>query len=54
MAKISLGGTEEGLRAIGYIAQTFLAHCLPEIARLPELQAFKDYSQLAEILPENF
>ena len=38
------GGDQEGLRAIGYIAQTFLAHALPDIARLPELQGMKDYT----------
>ena len=41
---IKLGGTEEGMRAIGYIAQTFLAHSFPNIARLPELQRIKDYT----------
>jgi hypothetical protein len=43
-AKITLGGNEEGLRAIGYIAQTFLAHSFPDVARLPELQGIKDYT----------
>ena len=33
--QIKLGGTEEGMRAIGYIAQTFLAHSFPNISRLP-------------------
>ncbi len=42
--KITLGGDEEGLRAIGYIAQTFLAHSFPDVARLPELQGIKDYT----------
>ena len=42
--KIALGGTEEGLRAIGYIAQTFLAHYFPAVARQPEIQGFKDYT----------
>ena len=42
--KITLGGDEEGLRSIGYIAQTFLAHSFPEIARRPELQAIKNYT----------
>ena len=42
--QITLGGNEEGLRSIGYIAQTFLAHSFPEVARLPELQGIKDYT----------
>lgn len=42
--KVTLGGTDEGLRAIGYIAQTFLAHSFPEVARLPALDVFKDYT----------
>jgi hypothetical protein len=42
--QLVLGGNEEGLRAIGYIAQTFLAHCFPDIARLPALQGIKDYT----------
>jgi hypothetical protein len=42
--QLKLGGTEEGMRAIGYIAQTFLAHSFPDVARLPELQAIKDYT----------
>jgi hypothetical protein len=43
-AQVKLGGNEEGLRAIGYIAQTFLAHSFPDIARVPELQGIKDYT----------
>jgi hypothetical protein len=42
--QVKLGGDEEGLRAIGYIAQTFLAHAFPDIARLPVLQGIKDYT----------
>ena len=42
--QVKLGGDEEGLRAIGYIAQTFLAHAFPDIARLPALQGIKDYT----------
>ncbi len=42
--QIKLGGDEEGLRAIGYIAQTFLAHSFPDIARLSELEGVKDYT----------
>ncbi len=42
--QLKLGGTEEGMRAIGYIAQTFLAHSFPDVARLPELQGIKDYT----------
>lgn len=41
--ELRLGGLE-GMRAIGYIAQTFLAHYFPDIARLPALGAFKDYT----------
>ena len=41
--QLKLGGLE-GMRAIGYIAQTFLAHYFPDIARLPALGAFKDYT----------
>jgi hypothetical protein len=44
--QLKLGGTTEGMQAIGYIAQTFLAHYFPDIARLPELRAFKDYTLL--------
>jgi len=42
--QVKLGGDEEGLRAIGYIVQTFLAHAFPDIARLPALQGIKDYT----------
>lgn len=42
--RLELGGTEKGMRAIGYIAQTFFAHSFPEVARLPELQPIKDYT----------
>jgi hypothetical protein len=41
---ITLGGTDGGLRAIGYIAQTFLAHHFPEVARLPEMRDIKEYT----------
>lgn len=41
---LQFGGTEEGLRAVGYIGQTFLAHNFPELARRPEMQGFKDYT----------
>lgn len=44
--QITLGGNEEGLRSIAYIAQTFLAHSFPEVARLSELQGIKDYTLL--------
>jgi hypothetical protein len=43
-AQIRLGGDKEGLRAIGYIAQTFLAHSFPDIGRAPDLQGIKDYT----------
>jgi hypothetical protein len=43
-AQIKLGGDKEGLRAIGYVAQTFLAHSFPNIARALELQGIKDYT----------
>jgi hypothetical protein len=42
--QITLGGDEEGLRAIGYIAQTFLAHAFPDVARLPALREIKAYT----------
>ncbi len=40
--QLQIGGLE-GLRAIGYVALTFLAHYFPTIARQPEIQAFKDF-----------
>jgi hypothetical protein len=40
--ELELGGLD-GLRAIGYIALTFLAHYFPAIARQPELRSFKDF-----------
>ena len=40
---LQLGGSE-GLRAIGYLAQTFLAHHFPDIARASELDAFKEFT----------
>lgn len=43
-AQLMLGGNEEGLRAIAYIAQTFFAHYFPYEARLPELQEIKEYT----------
>ena len=42
--KFELGGTETGLRSLAYIAQTFLAHTFPDLARLPELAALKEYT----------
>lgn len=42
--QLKLGGDAEGLRAVGYIAQTFLAHHFPEISRQEELKPFKDYT----------
>lgn len=42
--KLELGGNGTGLRAIAYIAQTFLAHTFPDVARLPEMAAVKDYT----------
>ena len=39
-----LGGEEEGRRAIGYIAQTFLADAFPDDARLPVLRDIKAYT----------
>jgi hypothetical protein len=38
-----LGGPT-GLRAIGYVAQTFLAHNFPTVARNPEIIDFKHYT----------
>jgi hypothetical protein len=40
---LTLGGPE-GLRAIGYVAQTFLAHYFPKVARDPKLAPFKSYT----------
>ena len=37
-------GGPEGLRAIGYVAQTFLAHNFPAAARGQEMAEFKDYT----------
>lgn len=42
--QISLGHTEEGLRSIAYIAQTFFAHSFPEQARSSEMRIIKDYT----------
>lgn len=42
--KIILGGAE-GLRAIGYVALTFLAHDFPEIVRQASLSDFKSFVQ---------
>lgn len=41
---MKLGGDAEGLRAVGYVAQTFLTHHFPEVARKAELKPFKDYT----------
>jgi hypothetical protein len=41
---LSLGG-REGLRAIGYVALTFLAHHFPELARQVGLSPFKQFVQ---------
>lgn len=38
-AKIELGGPE-GLRAVGYVGQTFMAHAFPDMARAVGLQPF--------------
>jgi hypothetical protein len=40
--ELKLGGPE-GLKAIGYVALTFLAHYFPQIARQPEFATFKDF-----------
>jgi hypothetical protein len=40
---MTLGG-ENGLRAIGYVAQTFLAHYYPALARSTALDGFKAYT----------
>jgi hypothetical protein len=42
--RLELGGNDTGLRAITYIAQTFLAHTFPELARLPALASVKKYT----------
>lgn len=44
LKSIKLGGDADGLRAIGYIGQTFFAHAFPEEARRGEMQVFKDYT----------
>jgi hypothetical protein len=41
--RLTFGGPD-GLRAIGYVAQTFFAHCFPELARSPSMQPFIDYT----------
>jgi hypothetical protein len=40
--RLTLGGPE-GLRAVGYVALTFLAHHFPSIARQRDLKLFKDF-----------
>lgn len=40
---LSFGGPE-GLRAVGYLAQTFLSHCFPDLARDPAMKPFIDYT----------
>lgn len=40
--ELKLGGID-GLRAIAYVALTFLAHYFPQAARAAELQPFKDF-----------
>lgn len=42
--RLELGGDGTGLRAITYIAQTFLAHTFPELARRAELASVKNYT----------
>jgi hypothetical protein len=42
--RLELGGNDSGLRAIAYIAQTFLAHTFPDLARLPEVAPIKEYT----------
>jgi hypothetical protein len=37
-------GGPEGMRAVGYVAQTFLAHCFPDLARNPAIKPFLDYT----------
>jgi hypothetical protein len=41
--RLNLGGPD-GLRGIGYVALTFLAHHFPEIARRQEMNQFKAYT----------
>lgn len=38
-------GGDEGLAAVGYVAQTFLAQGFPDIARSAAMKGFKDYTQ---------
>ncbi len=45
----TLGGQQmfagpEGLRAIGYLAQTLFTHCFKDLARVPAMQPFIDYT----------
>ena len=40
--RLTLGGPE-GLRAVGYVALTFLAHHFPDVARQRHLKPFRDY-----------
>jgi hypothetical protein len=37
-------GAPEGLRAIGYLAQTFFTHCFRDLARVPAMRPFIDYT----------
>lgn len=41
-ASVQLGGPE-GLRAVGYVALTFLAHRFPELASSPALEPFRQF-----------
>ncbi len=41
--QLSFGGPE-GLRSIGYIAQTFFAHCFPDLGRNAAMQPFIEYT----------
>ncbi len=41
--QIGFGGPD-GLRAIGYVAQTFFAHCFPALARDDAMQPFIEYT----------
>lgn len=43
-SNVSIGGDREGLRSVGYIAQTFFAHYFPDAARSKEMSEFVQYT----------
>lgn len=48
LAQTTFGGTNEGLRSIGYIAQTFFAHYFPEVIRRSDFEALKQYTLVGD------